>query len=141
MELEKVSPATVYERWEEFYVSSDKGKREVHYYLKRKDGSGSDLAVIGKEKTLRHMSYKFAFKEGSLLSIFANSSSFLAKLRSRREVVDWLNSVIDSGTFAKVYYIYVFLFDGDWELECHVPSRIISFCLLGFFPAAVLEIL
>lgn len=94
MELERASPASVYETWDECYVSSDKGKREVHYYLKRKDGTGSDLAVIGKEKTLRHMSYHFAFKERSLLFNFANSSSFLAKLRSRREVVDWLNSII-----------------------------------------------
>lgn len=109
--MERASPASVYERWEEFYVSGDKGKREVHYYLKRKDGTGSDLVVIGKEKTLRHMSYHFAFKERSLHFNFANSSSFLAKLRSRREVVDWLNSIIDLGEFMFIYiYIYIFIF-------------------------------
>lgn len=77
--------------WEEVFVSSDKGRREVHYYLKREDGS-SDLAVIGKEKSLRHMSYHYAFRNRSLFF-----SPNLAKLKSRREVVDWLSSVV-SGT-------------------------------------------
>lgn len=74
--------------WEEVFVSSDKGKREVHYFLKRGDGS-SDLAVVGKEKSLRHMSYHYAFRNRSLFS-----SLSLAKLKSRREVVDWLNSIV-----------------------------------------------
>lgn len=70
--------------WDEVLVSSDKGKREVHYYLKRNDGS-SDLAVIGKETSLRHMSYHYALR---------NRFRSLAKLKSRREVFDWLNSVV-----------------------------------------------
>ncbi|KAF3431835.1 hypothetical protein FNV43_RR26571 [Rhamnella rubrinervis] len=74
--------------WEEVFVSSDKGKREVHYYLKRGDGS-SDLAVVGKEKSLRHMSYHYAFRNRSLFT-----SPSLAKLKSRREVVDWLNFIV-----------------------------------------------
>lgn len=74
-----------YMSWEEVYVSSDKGKREVHYYLKRRDGR-SDLAVIGKEKSLRHMSYHYAFE--------TNPSSSFVKLKSRREVIDWLNSIV-----------------------------------------------
>ncbi|KAL2905098.1 DUF724 domain-containing protein 3 [Bienertia sinuspersici] len=70
----------VYVGWEEVYVCSEKGRREIHYVLKRKDG-GSDLAVIAKEKSLRHMTYRFLL----------DFSSFL-KPKSRREVVDWLNS-------------------------------------------------
>lgn len=79
--------------WEEVFVSSDKGSREVHYYLKRSDGS-SDLAVIGKEKSLRHMSYHYAFRNRSLFS-----TSSLVKLKSRREVVDWLKSVVSGNSF------------------------------------------
>ncbi|KAK2971568.1 hypothetical protein RJ640_017937 [Escallonia rubra] len=84
-----------YVGWEELYVSREPGKREVNYYLKRKDGC-SDLVVVGKEKSLRHMSYHYAIKDKSLLSISLSSS--LLKLRSRREVIDWLNSIApDSG--------------------------------------------
>lgn len=61
--------------------------REIHYLLKRKDG-GSDLAVIGKEKSLRHMTYRFLLDSPSSLS------SSIVKLRSRREVVDWLHSFL-----------------------------------------------
>lgn len=70
----------VYVGWEEVYVCSEKGRREIHYVLKRKDG-GSDLAVIAKEKSLRHMTYRFLLDYSSLL-----------KPKSKREVVDWLNS-------------------------------------------------
>ncbi|KAB1999851.1 hypothetical protein ES319_D12G189900v1 [Gossypium barbadense] len=82
-----------YVSWDEVNVSSDKGRRVVHYYLKRRDGV-SDLAVIGKEKSLRHMSYHFAIKNRSL---FFSSTSFY-KLKSRREVVNWLNSVVSDSS-------------------------------------------
>lgn len=85
-------------RWEEVFVSSDRGRREVHYYLKRKDGS-SDLAVIGKEKSLRHMSYHYAIRNRSLISIAPSFS--LVKLRSRREVIDWLNSLVQDLSLPK----------------------------------------
>lgn len=78
-----------YVSWEEVNVSSDKGRREVHYYLKRMDG-GLDLAVIGKEKSLRHMSYHYAVRNRSVLLSMGTS----LKLKSRREVIDWLNSII-----------------------------------------------
>ncbi|KAL3510814.1 hypothetical protein ACH5RR_030215 [Cinchona calisaya] len=84
----ETASSAAYERWEEVYVSGDKGKREVHYYLKRRNGVGLDLAVVGKEKTLRHMSYYHAFKD-------RKQRFLLPKLRSRREVIDWLNSVIN----------------------------------------------
>ncbi|XP_021723834.1 uncharacterized protein LOC110691232 isoform X1 [Chenopodium quinoa] len=70
----------VYVGWEEVYVCREKGRREIHYVLKRKDG-GSDLAVIAKEKSLRHMTYRFLL----------DYSSFV-KPKSKKEVVDWLNS-------------------------------------------------
>ncbi|OVA01428.1 Bromo adjacent homology (BAH) domain [Macleaya cordata] len=77
------SMSSLFVDWEEVLVSNEKGRREVHYYLKRKDGSGRDLVVIGKERTLRHMSYSYALTNPPLL-----------KLRSRREVLDWLSSIV-----------------------------------------------
>ncbi|GAU32126.1 hypothetical protein TSUD_218770 [Trifolium subterraneum] len=74
-----------YVSYEEVFVSTDKGRREVRYYLKKKNG-GSDLALIGKEKSYRHMSYHYAIRKSSLAPFF--------KLKSRREVLDWLNSII-----------------------------------------------
>ncbi|KAM4095222.1 hypothetical protein ACJW30_08G013000 [Castanea mollissima] len=81
------SSSSSYVSWEEVYVSSDKGRREVHYYLKRRDDE-SDLAVIGKEKSLRHMSYHYAL---SFANGLINTNN---RLKSRREVIDWLNSVV-----------------------------------------------
>ncbi|CAL0315323.1 unnamed protein product [Lupinus luteus] len=71
--------------WEEVFVSSEKGRREVHYFLKNRSG-GSDLAVIGKEKSLRHMSYRYALRDPSLGPYW--------KLKSRREVIGWLDSIV-----------------------------------------------
>ncbi|KAL0396808.1 UNVERIFIED_CONTAM: hypothetical protein Scaly_0129200 [Sesamum calycinum] len=78
--------------WEEVVVSSEKGRREVHYYLKR-CGGGRDLVVVGKEKSARHMSYHYAIKDNKSLSPILNRS-FRLKLRSRREVIDWLSSIL-----------------------------------------------
>ncbi|XP_059282674.1 uncharacterized protein LOC132036366 isoform X1 [Lycium ferocissimum] len=69
--------------WSEVW---DKGRREVHYYLKRRDGR-SDLAVVGKDK-----SYHYAIKDLSLF--FLSNSSSLPKLRSRIDVIHWLNSIV-----------------------------------------------
>ncbi|XP_004151400.1 uncharacterized protein LOC101211122 isoform X1 [Cucumis sativus] len=77
--------------WYEVFVSSDRGRREVHYYLKSGDGA-SDLAVVGKEKSLRHMSYHYALQNRFLNSLGLFTS--LTKLKSRREVVEWLSSVV-----------------------------------------------
>nr|POE45714.1 hypothetical protein CFP56_05603 [Quercus suber] len=50
-----------YVSWEELYVSSDKGRREVRYYLKRRDDE-SDLAMIGKEEFEAYvLSLRFEF--------------------------------------------------------------------------------
>ncbi|CAK8537253.1 unnamed protein product [Lathyrus sativus] len=74
-----------YVSWEEVVVSMDKGGREVRYFLKKK-GGGSDLALIGKEKSPRHMSYHYAIRDSSL--------GPFVKLKSRRHVVDWLDSIV-----------------------------------------------
>ncbi|XP_058193052.1 uncharacterized protein LOC131310183 isoform X2 [Rhododendron vialii] len=98
-----------YVRWEEVHVSSDQRKKrreEVRYYLRRRDGK-SDLAVIGKQKKKGHFpysnhhhvssSYHYAIQDRFLrssISVSPYSSSYSLKLRSRREVVDWLNSFV-----------------------------------------------
>lgn len=79
-EMKTTAVKEVYVGWEEVYVCREKGRKEIHYVLKRKDG-GSDLAVIAKEKSLKHMTYRFLIDVSSLL-----------KPKSKKEVVDWLNS-------------------------------------------------
>ncbi|XP_042003557.1 uncharacterized protein LOC121752510 isoform X1 [Salvia splendens] len=82
---------TAYAGWEEVLLSTEKGRREVHYYLKR--CGGRDLVVVGKEKSARHMSYHYKIRDNKLVpSILSGASG--VKLRSRREVVDWLESII-----------------------------------------------
>ncbi|KAG6532968.1 uncharacterized protein LOC121973883 [Zingiber officinale] len=94
-----------YVLWQEVVVSNDKGRRVVHYYLKGA-GGGADLAVVGREKSVRHMSYtvpnQFArslMSRPHLMPSLPSSSSpqppgLSFKLRSRREVVDWLSSLV-----------------------------------------------
>ncbi|KAG9458439.1 hypothetical protein H6P81_002947 [Aristolochia fimbriata] len=78
----------VFVRWEEVFVSNDKGNRVVHYYLDRADG-GSELAVVGRERSLRHMTY-------TVPNHFFRSMrpASCLRWRSRREVVDWLSSLV-----------------------------------------------
>ncbi|KAJ1441259.1 Bromo adjacent-like proteiny [Sesbania bispinosa] len=70
----------------------ERGNRVVHFYLKDSAGE-SILAVVGTERSVRHMCYVVAEefleicgKEGSIPTGF--------KWRSRREVVDWLTSML-----------------------------------------------
>ncbi|KAK9091879.1 hypothetical protein Syun_026790 [Stephania yunnanensis] len=77
--------------WNEQFVSQERGNRVVHYYLKDTNGE-SVLAVVGTERSVRHMVYVVAdefLQYGSEKSV---SSGF--KWRSRREVVDWLTSLL-----------------------------------------------
>ncbi|KAI3928583.1 hypothetical protein MKW98_024184 [Papaver atlanticum] len=78
--------------WNEHFVSQEKGNRVVHYYLKDLNGD-SILAVVGTERSVRHMIYvvseEFLHAYGSETSI---TPCF--KWRSKREVVDWLTSLL-----------------------------------------------
>jgi hypothetical protein len=90
-----------YTRWEEVVVSTDKGKREVHYYLIDSCGN-SDLAVVGRERSLRHMTYETV--DGFVRSCHLASpsphcspltdGSMALKWKTRRDVVDWLSSLV-----------------------------------------------
>lgn len=78
--------------WKEHFVSQERGNRVVHYFLKDSSGE-SILAVVGTERSVRHMFYvvseEFLQAHGNESSISANY-----KWRSRREVVDWLTSML-----------------------------------------------
>ncbi|OEL13000.1 hypothetical protein BAE44_0025981 [Dichanthelium oligosanthes] len=105
-------------QWEEVVVSNDRGRRLVHYYLR--GGGGGDgeaareLAVVGRERSPRHMSYAV---QGRFLRALAAAAGAVAvapspsrspsaaagagadggaprRWRSRREVVDWLSSLV-----------------------------------------------
>ncbi|KAF3792538.1 hypothetical protein EJ110_NYTH08438 [Nymphaea thermarum] len=85
--------AKVFVDWEEIFVSNDKGSRVVHYYLKDSHGN-SDLAVVGREKSLRHMVYTVPSQFLRLADVHGFQPSSSLKWRSKREVVDWLSSLI-----------------------------------------------
>lgn len=78
--------------WKEHFVSQERGNRVVHYFLKDSAGE-SILAVIGTERSVRHMFYVVA-EEFLLVHGTESSTSSNFKWRSRREVVDWLTSML-----------------------------------------------
>ncbi|MFX5441866.1 hypothetical protein ABTD45_19820, partial [Acinetobacter baumannii] len=65
-------------------MKNAKGKMEVHYYLDRKDGC-ADLALVGRLKNSKRMSYRFALKK---------NCSVFKKLNSQEDVTNWLNSIV-----------------------------------------------
>jgi hypothetical protein len=75
--------------WNERHVKNTKEKMEVHYYLERKDGI-ADLAVIGRLKNSKRMSFRYALKK---------NRSVLKKLNSKDDVALWLDSIV-SGNFS-----------------------------------------
>ncbi|WOL03042.1 hypothetical protein Cni_G11762 [Canna indica] len=79
-------------KWSEQFISQERGRRIVHYYLE--DASGdSYLAVIGTERSLRHMLYVVAEE---FCQVYGSDKLRVSSLkwRSRREVVDWLASFL-----------------------------------------------
>ncbi|KAJ6827798.1 uncharacterized protein M6B38_365065 [Iris pallida] len=89
--------------WREEFVNQDRGSRLVHYYLEDSSG-GSHLAVVGTERSLRHMLYvvdddfcRRLLGGGGGGSDEDRSSGLLPtalKWRARREVVNWLSSFL-----------------------------------------------
>ncbi|XP_057975174.1 uncharacterized protein LOC131162574 [Malania oleifera] len=78
--------------WKEEFISQERGNRVVHYFLKDSAGD-STLAVVGTERSVRHMFYVVA---DDFLKACGPENSVHAgfKWRSRREVVDWLTSML-----------------------------------------------
>ncbi|CAI0440239.1 unnamed protein product [Linum tenue] len=87
-----VSRNVSFVEWEEHIICHERGNRVVHYYLKNALGQ-SLLAVIGTERSVRHMIY--VVSDGFLVAYgtdFGLSAS--TKWRARREVVDWLAAMV-----------------------------------------------
>ncbi|EOA33746.1 hypothetical protein CARUB_v10019941mg [Capsella rubella] len=78
------SETPAYCGWNELHVKNGKGKVEVHYYLERKDGI-ADLAVVGRVKSSKRMSFRYALKK---------NRSVLKKLNSKEDVANWLDSIV-----------------------------------------------
>ncbi|KAL4566901.1 hypothetical protein LXL04_031027 [Taraxacum kok-saghyz] len=81
-----------YVEWKELFVSKERGKRIVHYFLKDISGE-SVLAVVGTERSIRHMFYVVA-EEFLKVHEAHNSVNAGYRWRSRREVVNWLTSML-----------------------------------------------
>ncbi|XP_060186921.1 uncharacterized protein LOC132616502 [Lycium barbarum] len=79
--------------WKEQFVSKERGHRVVHYFLKDISGE-SILAVVGTERSVRHMFY--VVSEEFLKASDSGEDSVYAgfRWRSRREVVNWLTSML-----------------------------------------------
>lgn len=105
--------------WKEQFISQERGNRVVHYYLKDSAGE-SILAVVGTERSLRHMFYVVAEE---FLQVFGKEGAIHAgfKWRSRREVVDWLTSML-----SKQHLL------GD--RSCKLKIITFCYCFLLFFP-------
>ncbi|KAF8409716.1 hypothetical protein HHK36_005795 [Tetracentron sinense] len=78
--------------WKEEFVLQERGNRVVHYFLKDSVGD-SVLAVVGTERSIRHMLY-VASEEFLQVYGTRNSVNSCFKWRSKREVVDWLTSLL-----------------------------------------------
>lgn len=78
--------------WKEQFVSKERGNRVVHYYLKDSTGE-SVLSVVGTERSVRHMFYVVSEE---FLEFYGPETSVHAgfRWRSRREVVNWLTSML-----------------------------------------------
>lgn len=90
--LRMLSDNQVFVAWEERIISLEKGNRVVHYYLKE-PSEGSILAVVGTERSIRHMIYivsnDFVDAYGSTGMI-----TYGTKWRARWEVVEWLTELV-----------------------------------------------
>ncbi|KAK2999711.1 hypothetical protein RJ639_023809 [Escallonia herrerae] len=84
--------APCFVEWKEQFVSKERGNRVVHYFLKDILGE-SILAVVGTERSVRHMFYVVSEE---FLNVNVPDSSIHAgyRWRSRREVVNWLTSML-----------------------------------------------
>ncbi|KAM1124076.1 hypothetical protein EV2_005560 [Malus domestica] len=86
--------------WEEHTLCQERGSRVVHYYLKEASGE-LVLAVIGTERSIRHMLYVLSdefvktYKSKGFINV-------CTKWRARREVVEWLTSLVSRRCWSEV---------------------------------------
>ena len=95
--------------WKEQFISQERGNRVVHYFLKDSAGE-SIIAVVGTERSVRHMFYVVAEE---FVQVYGAENSIHAgfKWRSRREVVDWLTSMLSKqhvqGDGSSMYFFFL----------------------------------
>lgn len=80
--------------WEERIVCAERGNRVVHFYLK--DASGNSvLAVVGTERSIRHMMY---IATDDFVQLYGSNGLIkgFRKWRARREVVELLASLVSN---------------------------------------------
>ncbi|KAG8385857.1 hypothetical protein BUALT_Bualt03G0088800 [Buddleja alternifolia] len=81
--------------WEERVISPQKGNRIVHYLI-RDTNANCFLAVVGIERSIRHMTYSVT---EDFLRVFGSTSTVHAGTRwkSRKHVTEFLRSVVKGG--------------------------------------------
>ncbi|KAL8147700.1 hypothetical protein AgCh_005139 [Apium graveolens] len=78
--------------WKEHVVIKEWGKRVVHYYLKDAAGE-SVLAVVGTERSYRHMFY--VVSDDFLRAYGGKNLAYVGyRWKARREVMNWLTSLL-----------------------------------------------
>ncbi|KAI3440216.1 BAH domain-containing protein [Psidium guajava] len=80
--------------WEERIICAERGNRVVHFYLK--DASGNSvLAVVGTERSIRHMMY---IATDDFVQLYGSNGLIKGckKWRARREVVELLASLVSN---------------------------------------------
>ncbi|XP_054796068.1 uncharacterized protein LOC129301536 [Prosopis cineraria] len=81
----------VFVEWEEQIICQERGNRVTHFYLR--DASGNSvLAVVGTERSIRHMMY--VVSDEFLQAYGSRDIISGCKWRARREVVDWLTCLV-----------------------------------------------
>lgn len=78
--------------WEEHIIRHERGNRVTHFYLKGVSGDVV-LAVIGTERSVRHMTYVVSDDFIQFYDL-ERSVNVCRKWRARREVVEWLDSLV-----------------------------------------------
>ncbi|CAH8381810.1 unnamed protein product [Eruca vesicaria subsp. sativa] len=106
--------------WKEHYVSQERGNRVVHYFLKDSAGE-SILAVVGTERSVRHMFYVVS---EDFVRVYGSENSIHSgfKWRSRREVVDWLTSMLSKQNAQGNWSKSPKCDSGEWNVSPEFPG-------------------
>ncbi|KAF7803859.1 uncharacterized protein G2W53_042970 [Senna tora] len=110
--MSETSP--VFVEWEEQIICQERGNRVTHFYLK--DASGNSvLAVVGTERSIRHMMYVVS---DEFLQVYgAKDTISTCKWRARREVVDWLTYLVSRSSQQHLDDLSVLMNDSAHAVE------------------------
>ena len=119
--------------WEEHIICQERGNRVVHFYLKEASGI-LVLAVVGTERSIRHMMYVVS---GEFVRAYSSHGFINAntKWRARREVVEWLQSLVSMNRPLSGTLFTPFINDGSFfssfYLRWKVAVAVLYFCDLN----------